>query len=188
MSKRFPHSSGPLLHLLWFNAVGRHPGASSTVATPSARSFCITWAVPGVFTPPGPCQGYWCKGRGLQGLRGTSTQAEGWLPNTAAVGSPQLHPSLTIINTLPSSFLFHLLYLQSAVSQFHRSLFCPQNQEPHKMHFKRDSGSEKDQVCVLSIPLLCPRRQRAPVSEGTLLLRNCRIKLMRASIEKMGNK
>lgn len=48
MSKRFPHSNEHLLHLLWFNVAGRHPGASSRVPTPNARSFYTPWAVPGV--------------------------------------------------------------------------------------------------------------------------------------------
>lgn len=62
MSKRFPHSNEHLLHLLWFNVVGRHLGASSTVATSSARSFYTPWAVPGALV----------QGRGAAGAAGAA--------------------------------------------------------------------------------------------------------------------
>lgn len=48
MSKRLPHSNKHLLHLLWFNVVGRHLRAFSTIAALRARSFYSPWAVPGV--------------------------------------------------------------------------------------------------------------------------------------------
>lgn len=47
MSKRFPHSNRYLLHLLWFNVLGRHLGTFSIIAALRARSFHSPWAVPG---------------------------------------------------------------------------------------------------------------------------------------------
>lgn len=107
MSKRFPQSNEHLLHLLWFNVVGRHLGASRIVAMPSARSFHT----------PGHARAGGCRGSVVRLQAGFQTQwQQGLLSYTL--------PPLSLISNLPFSFLFHPLYLPFAVSQLNLSLFC----------------------------------------------------------------
>lgn len=150
MSKRFPQSNEHLLHLLWFNVVGRHLGVSCIVATPSTRSFYTPSHARGTGGRAGGCRG------SVVGLQaGFQTQRQqGLLSYTL--------PPLSLISNLPFSFLFHPLYLPFTVSQLNLSLFCPWNQRPRKTHFKRNSSRAIKTRCVSSFASPRPAETAGP--------------------------
>lgn len=105
MSRGFAHCNESLLHLLWFNVAGTHLGVSSTVATPSTRSFIF----------PGPCHRHWQKAgaaaaardlcldwglaAGLNSSRVTSSMP---FSHQYLAISPPFRPSLSSVCYLPA--------------------------------------------------------------------------------------
>lgn len=135
--------------------------------------------VPGAFGPLGHARG---TGARMGGCRGSLLGLQAGFQTQRQWGSPQLYLSLSLINTLPFSFLFHPPYLVCCLTTPPLPLLSPkpgamQNELQEKA---QQNGKTRD---VLSFPLLlCLWRQQIPVSEGKLLLRNYSIKLIRASI------
>lgn len=120
-----------------FDVAGTHLGASSTVATPSARSFYTPWAKAQILTEARGCSS--CQGSVL-------AWAVGWLPDSTAARPPCLGLSLShqyFVISLP----FVPRYLQFAVSQLHLSLLCPQNWAPlTNTPQEKLQQNEKDEV------------------------------------------